>query len=210
MDNEIRTLKEKIIELNVIIENLRNKISEFESKQPPIKSANEQFCELYKNFSKKKIIPHEIDMIVGMYLTKQDQNYLKEIIDKINQKFSEKKIKAREMPDIHYLIVYKISEEKFLDENISKIKNYFEDYLKQVKEAEELAKEKKKMEEEAKLKEQKEKEKRERIILPKINNFELVEIKENKIVILVPLFEEKEIINKNKNNITNCFEKLGK
>ena len=77
MDNEIRTLKEKIIELNVIIENLRNKISEFESKQPPIKSANEQFCELYKNFSKKKIIPHEIDMIVGMYLTKQEKKYEK-------------------------------------------------------------------------------------------------------------------------------------
>ena len=167
--------------------------------------------QLIDDFIEREFSSEEISCLF-FYLSYliQDQNYLKEIIDKINQKFLEKKIKAREMPDIHYLIVYKISEEKFLDENILKIKNYFADYLKQVKEAEELAKEKKKMEEEAKLKEQKEKEKRERIILPKINNFELVEIKENKIVILVPLFEEKEIINKNKNNITNCFEKLGK
>ena len=140
----------------------------------------------------------------------QDQKYLNEIIEKINQKFLEQKIKAREMPDIHYLIVYKMPEEKFLEENIHKIKNYFEDYLKEVKEAEEQVKKQKKMEEELRLKEQKEKEKRERVILPKINNFELVEIKENTIVILVPLFDEKEIINKNKNNITNCEEKLGK
>ena len=56
------------------------------------------------------------------------------------------------MPDIHYLIVFKISDEKFLNENINKIKNYFEDYLKQAKEAEELAKKRKKLEEEEKIK----------------------------------------------------------
>ena len=50
------------------------------------------------------------------------------LLEKINQKFLEKKIKAREMPDIHYLIVYKMPEEKFLEENIHKIKKYFEDY----------------------------------------------------------------------------------
>ena len=138
----------------------------------------------------------------------QDQPFLNETIENINKKFSDKNIKAREMPDIHYLIVYKISEENFLNENISKIKNYFEDYLKHVKEAEELEKMKRKMEEEAKLEEQKEKEKRERLILPKINYYELEEIKDDSIIIIVPLYDEKEIINKNKNNITNCVEKF--
>ena len=111
--------------------------------------------------------------------------------------FCEKNIKAREMPEIHYLIVYKNSEEKFLDENINKIKNYFEDYLKQVKEAEELVKLKQKMEEEERIKLQKEKEERERFILPKINKFELEEINQNSVIISVPLYGEKEIINKN-------------
>lgn len=140
----------------------------------------------------------------------QDQSYLNDTIENINKKFSERNIKAREMPEIHYLVVYKISEEKFLDENINKIKNYFEDYLKQVKEAEELEKIKRKMEEEAKLEAQKEKEKRERFILPKINNYEVEELKEDSVVINVPLFDEKEIINKNKYNITNCLEKYDK
>ena len=72
MDNEIRTLKNKIIELNNIIEELRKQIAEYESHLPPEKSINEQFCDLFKDFSKKKIIPHEIDMIVGMHLAKQE------------------------------------------------------------------------------------------------------------------------------------------
>ena len=93
----------------------------------------------------------------------QDSNFLNQLIENINKKFCEKNIKAREMPEIHYLIVYKNSEEKFLDENINKIKNYFEDYLKQVKEAEELVKLKQKMEEEERIKLQKEKEEREKI-----------------------------------------------
>ena len=140
----------------------------------------------------------------------QDQIFLNKIIEKINEKFKEKNIKAREMPDIHYLVVYKISEEKYLDENINKIKNFFEDYLKKLKEAEENEKIKKRLEEELRIEEQKEKERRERFILPKINNFELIEIKENSVIISVPLYDEKEIINKNKYNITNCVEKYDK
>ena len=140
----------------------------------------------------------------------QDSNFLNQLIENINKKFCEKNIKAREMPEIHYLIVYKNSEEKFLDENINKIKNYFEDYLKQVKEAEELVKLKQKMEEEERIKLQKEKEERERFILPKINKFELEEINQNSVIISVPLYGEKEIINKNKTNITNCSEKYSK
>ena len=102
----------------------------------------------------------------------QDQIFLNKIIENINEKFKEKNIKAREMPDIHYLVVYKISEEKYLDENINKIKNFFEDYLKKLKEAEENEKIKKRLEEELRIEEQKEKERRERFILQKINNFE--------------------------------------
>ena len=139
----------------------------------------------------------------------QDSSLLNKIISNINSKFSEK-IKAREMPDIHYLIVYKITDEKFLDENILKIKNFFEDYLKKVKEAEDYEKMKKKLEEEAKLEELKEKEKRERFILPKISICELEESKENSLIIRVPLYDEKEIINKNKYNIINCVEKYSK
>ena len=124
----------------------------------------------------------------------QDSSLLNKIISNINSKFSEK-IKAREMPDIHYLIVYKITDEKFLDENILKIKNFFEDYLKKVKEAEDYEKMKKKLEEEAKLEELKEKEKRERFILPKISICELEESKENSLIIRVPLYDEKDSIN---------------
>ena len=135
---------------------------------------------------------------------------LNNIINYINNKFKERNIKAREMPDIHYLIVYKISEEKFLEENINKIKNYFEDYLLQLKEAEENEKILKEQEEEIRIKEQKEKELRERFILPTINNFELMEINENSLIVTVPLYEEKEIINKNIYNISYCEENMQK
>ena len=74
MDNEIKTLKEKIIELNNIIEDLQNQINEYKSQIPPEKNCNEQFCELYKNFSKKNTTPQEIDMLVGMHLSKQEKN----------------------------------------------------------------------------------------------------------------------------------------
>ena len=74
MDREIQSLKEKIVELTEIIENLKSQIREYESQMPKEKTRNEKFCELYQNFSKKKIIPHEIDMIVGLHLTKQERN----------------------------------------------------------------------------------------------------------------------------------------
>lgn len=72
------------------------------------------------------------------------------------------------MPDIHYIVVFKISEEEFLNQNINRIKQYFEDYLSKVKEAEENEKIRKKMEEEAKLKEKKEKEKEKDLFCPKL------------------------------------------
>ena len=137
----------------------------------------------------------------------QDDLFRNTIISNINKNFSEKNIKAREMPDIHYIVVYKISEEEYLNQNINKIKNYFEDYLSHIKKAEEYEKIKKKREEEERMKEIKEKQKRERFILPKINSCEILEITENSAIIRVPLYDEKEIINKNKYVITDCIEK---
>ena len=74
MDNEIKELKEKIIELNNIIEDLKNQISELKTKIVPEKDPCEKFCDLYKNFSKRNTMPQEIDMIVGMHLSKQEKN----------------------------------------------------------------------------------------------------------------------------------------
>ena len=143
------------------------------------------------------------------YLIK-DETFRNKIISNINQKFSEKHIKAKEMPDIKYIFVYKIDDEEFLNQNINKIKQYFEDYFKHVKEAEENEKLRRKLEEEARLREIKEKQKRERFILPKINTCEIIDISENSATIKVPLYEESEILNKNKYIITNCMEKYGK
>ena len=136
------------------------------------------------------------------YLIKDDL-FRNTIIANINKNFAEKNIKAREMPDIHYIVVFKISEEEFLNQNINRIKQYFEDYLSKVKEAEEYEKIKRKMEEEAKLKEKREKEKRERFILPKINTCETTQITENSVVIKIPINVEEEINNTNKDNINN-------
>ena len=78
MDKEIKVLKEKIIELNIVIENLRNKLKENETIKPKTeKNINEKFCELYQNFAKKKTYPIEIDMIIGMHLSKQEKKYEK-------------------------------------------------------------------------------------------------------------------------------------
>ena len=139
----------------------------------------------------------------------QDELFRQTIINNINKNFAEKNIKAREMPDIHYIVVYKISEEEYLNQNINKIKQFFEDYLSQLKEAEKYEELKKKIEEEARLEEIREKEKRERFILPRINTCECIDITENSVIIKVPLYEEKEIINKNKYTITNCIERYG-
>ena len=140
----------------------------------------------------------------------QDELFRNTIISNINKRFEEQNIKAREMPEIKYVIVYKLSEEEFLNENIDKIKEFFEDYLSQLKEAMEYEEIKKKMEEEARLEEIREQEKNERFILPKINKFEIIGINNNFITISVPLYEENEIINKNKYIIRNCLERYSK
>ena len=143
------------------------------------------------------------------YLTylMEDNDFRNKIISNINTKFVEKKIKAREMPEFHYLVVYKTSEEEFLNTNINKIKQYFEDYLSKLKEALEYEELKRKLEEEAKYEEIREQEKRQRFILPIVNTCEILDIDSNSITINVPLYDELEILNKNKYNILNCIEK---
>ena len=95
MDKEIKTLKEKIIELNNIIEDLKNQIEELKSKVPPPKDTNEEFCDLYKNFSKKNTMPQEIDMIVGMHLSKQEKknqkkyNNMLEVQDRLKKRIND-------------------------------------------------------------------------------------------------------------------------
>lgn len=46
--------------------------------------------------------------------------------------------------------------------------------------------------------------------MPKINTCETTQITQNSVVIKVPLYDEEQIINKNKYNITNCLERFGK
>jgi hypothetical protein len=140
----------------------------------------------------------------------QNDSFRNTIISNINKKFLEQRIKAREIPDIHYIVVFKISEEEYLNKNINIIKQFFEDYLIQLKEVLEYEEIKKKMEEEARLEEIKEQEKRERFILPKINTCEIIDINKDSITINVPLYDEYEIINKNKYTIKNCIEKYSK
>ena len=56
------------------------------------KGANEEFCDLYKNFSKKNTVPQEIDMIVGMHLSKQEKknqkkyNNMLEVQDRLKKR----------------------------------------------------------------------------------------------------------------------------
>ena len=140
----------------------------------------------------------------------EDEIFRNKIISNINTKFVEQKIIAKEMPEINYLYVYKIEEEEYLNQNINKIKQFFEDYLSQLKEALEYEEIKRKVEEEARLEEIREQEKRERFILPIIKTCEIIDINDNSITINVPLYDEKEIINKNKYVIRNCIERYSK
>ena len=56
------------------------------------------------------------------YLIKDDL-FRNTIISNINKNFAEKNIKAREMPDIHYIVVYKIN---FYISLLFKIKNNYQ------------------------------------------------------------------------------------
>jgi hypothetical protein len=121
-------------------EELRNYISlntkfindeKFQSKEELIENTAiiEEYIEREMSFQEIKCIFFYLSYLI------EDEFLRKTIISNINKKFEEQNIKAREMPEINYIIVYKLSEEDFLNENINKIKEFFEDYLSQLKEA---------------------------------------------------------------------------
>ena len=164
----------------------------------------EEYIEREMSFPEIKCLFFYLSYII------QDSSFRNLLISNINKKFVEKNIIAKEMPDINYIYVYKTSEEEYLNQNINKIKQFFEDYLSQLKEALEYEEIKRKVEEEARLEEIREQEKRERFILPIINTCDIINITNNSITINVPLYDEKEIINKNKYVIRNCIERYSK
>ena len=139
--------------------------------------------ELLQNLS---IIEHYIDREMSFQEIKclffyvsyinEDNNLRATIISNLNKKFLCQNIKSKEMPGINYIVVYKISEEEFLNNNIYKIEQYFEDYLSKLKEALEYEELKRKLEEEARLEEIREQERNERFILPVINTCDIINI----------------------------------
>ena len=143
-----------------------------------------------------------------LYLTDLTTNdHLKnDLLEDINNKYKNSKIKIKELKEINFILIYDISEEKFIDENIEELKEYFEDYLSQLKESLEYEEIKKKLIEEIELQELEEQERRQKFILPKINKCEIIDISENEIIINVPLFEENEILEKNKDVIKDCIK----
>ena len=121
-------------------EELRNYISlntkfindeKFQSKEEIMQNPViiEEYIEREMSFEEIKCIFFYLSYLI------EDELFRKTIISNINKKFEEQNIKAREMPEINYVIVYKLTEEEFLNENIDKIKEFFEDYLSQLKEA---------------------------------------------------------------------------
>ena len=164
----------------------------------------EDYIEREMDFQETKCLFFYISYLI------EDDSFRSLIMSNINKKFNERNIKAIEMPEYHYLVAYKISEEEYLIQNLRKIKQYFEDYLSKLKEALEYEEIKRKLEEEARLEEIREQERNERFILPIINTCEIIDINDNSITINVPLYDELEIINKNKYTIRNCIEKYSK
>ena len=147
-----------------------------------------------------------------LYLTDLIKNdpLRKELLDTINEKSTKNNIKAQDIPETKFVLIYNITEDKFISENIDKLKEYFEDYLSQLKESMEYEEIKKKFIEGIALEEIEEQEMRKKVILPKINSCEITNVSENDVIINLPLFEENEILEKNKNIIKDNLKKYQK
>ena len=156
----------------------------------------------------KKIFSQEKNCII-FYLKDLTENdsLRKELLDKIYNKYTNNNIIAKEIPEINFILVYNISEEKFIKNNLDKLQEYFDDYLSQLKENEEYEELKKKIMEDEALEEIEEQERRQRFILPVINSCEIKDVSENEVIINVPLIEENEILDKNKLIIKDCLKK---
>ena len=163
---------------------------------------------IIENFIENEFIfPSEKTCLI-IYLKELTENksLREELLDNINKKFIKNSIKSKEIKDINFLLVYYLSEENWINENYENLKEYFEDYLSQLQEAEEYEEIKKNILKEIALEEKEEQERRLKLILPKINKCEIVDITENEIIINVPLFEENEILSKNIYKIKNSLK----
>ena len=176
-----------------------------------INANNISLISIIENIIDKQILS-SVNKCLILYLTDLTKNdsLKKELLEDINNKYSNNIIKIKEIKEINFILIYNISEEIFIDENIEELKEYFEDYLSQIKESLEYEEIKKKLMEEIELEEIIEQERRQKFILPKINTCEIIDVSENEIIINVPLFEENEILEKNRDTIKNCIKKFGK
>ena len=59
------------------------------------------------------------------------------------------------------------------------------------------------------LEELEEEERKQRFILPSINSCDIINVSENEVIINVPLFDENEILDKNKYIVKDCLDKYG-
>ena len=139
----------------------------------------------------------------------QNESLREDLIENINNKFLKNNIKAKEINEINFVLIYNVSEENFITDNFDNLKEYFDDYLSQIKESLEYEELKKKILEDIALEELEEEEKKQKFILPKINSCEIINISESEVIINVPLIYENEILLKNKNTIKDCLEKYG-
>ena len=109
LQNENNSLQKQIYELNIIIEQLKLKISEYESgdftKKETSKNPNELFCELYQKFSNKKLIQYKIEMLIGMYLQKQIKN-LEKKYSKMEEDINKYKKRISELTEELHLIKF--------------------------------------------------------------------------------------------------------
>ena len=139
----------------------------------------------------------------------QNDSLRKELLENINNKFIKNNIKAKEISEINFVLIYNISEENFINDNYDKLKEYFEDYLSQIKESLEFEEIKRKIMENIALEELEEEERKQRFILPSINSCDIINVSENEVIINVPLFDENEILDKNKYIVKDCLDKYG-
>ena len=139
----------------------------------------------------------------------QNDSLRKELLENINNKFIKNNIKAKEISEINFVLIYNISDENFINDNYDKLKEYFEDYLSQIKESLEFEEIKRKIMENIALEELEEEERKQRFILPSINSCDIINVSENEVIINVPLFDENEILDKNKYIVKDCLDKYG-
>ena len=184
----------------------------FEQIKSKINTQDKSIISIIENYIEKENVISSEKTCLIFYLKTLTENIslISELIDNINKKFISKNIKAKNIKEINFLLIYNISEENFINKNYDKLKEYFEDYLSQIKEAEEYEEIKKNILKEIAIEELEELKKRQKLILPKINSCEIDDISENEIIINAPLFEENEILHKNRYIIKDCLKTYGK